>query len=357
MSDLFASSVILLGNLPAPVRQGLVRALTAVPLLRVVPGPTEPGQLAGMATRYCPTLVIVGEADLPELAALARFQTVPVLLYCEVPPLSSRMRILARWNVQDYFGPAAAGSAAAVATWQAEVVRKIRATTAAAAAPVLPAIVTMPTAQPGSVVVLGGSTGGSAAVESVLRGVLSAITCTILVAVHLPRHFTQALVERLQRATTLPVVAGETGLLLAPGQVIVAPGGYHMTVAAAPTTPWVRWQVTCTPTQDADLSADSPSVDLLMESAARTTGQPVLGVVLSGLGHDGTAGARAIRRQGGTVVVQDYASAAVYSMPESVTKAGEVDAILPLAEIGAYINRFARQSPHQRISSPQALRA
>ena len=354
MSDLLTPSVILLGNLPAPVRQLLARTLSGVPRMRVVPGPPEPGQLAGMATRHRPTLVIVGEADLPELSILARFQKVPVLLYCDTPPLHSRMSILAHWNVQDYFGPAVFEHEDEFATWQTEMVRQIKAVVGATA-PVA-AVGPMPQAPPSSVVVLGGSTGGSAAVESVLRNLLPTLTSAVLVAVHLPRHFTQALVERLQRATALPVVAGKTGMLLTPGKVIVAPGGHTMTVAAAPTTPWVRWQVVCEPTPDAGMSADSPSIDALMQSAAQKTRQPVLGVVLSGLGHDGTAGARHIRQRGGVVVVQDYASAAVYSMPNSVMKAGEVDAILPLSEIGAYINQFDRWAPHALRSSQHAIR-
>ena len=334
--------MLLLGNLPAPVRQLLRQMLSATAGLRVVPGPPEPGQLAELAARHRPALVIVGEADLPELAALARCYPVPVLLYADVPPLSSRLKILAHWHVRDYFGPAVAPAHPAFATWQAEVVRRIRAVAAPPARPAAPAVLLA--ALPTSVVVLGGSTGGSVAMEEVLRHLQPPLTCAVLVAVHLPRHFTQALVERLQRATLLPVVAGATGLPLTPGQVLVAPGGGHMSVTAGPASPWVRWQVACEPGRSAGLGTDSPSIDRLMQSAAQTTGRPTLGVVLSGLGRDGTRGARCIRQAGGEVVAQSSASAAVPSMPAAVVRAGLADAVLAPPEIGAYVQQFARRA-------------
>lgn len=347
-----ASSTVLLGNFPAPVRRRLTHLLCTAPSLQVAPVQPLRGQLARAAAQYQPALVIVAENEVSELGALAHHYSVPVLLYCTTPPLSSRMRLLARWNVQDYVGPGVPINHPDFAAWRTEVLHKIR----NVLVPGLPVRMrhATPSRLPSSIVVIGGSTGGSVAAETILRSLLPTSTAAVLVAVHLPLHFTQALVERLQRSSALPVVAGETGTVLEPGKVIVAPGGCNMLVKAAADTPWVRWQTECRPTSGTNLSADSPSIDLLMQSVVQTTSRPTLGVVLSGLGQDGTVGARYIQQYGGRVVAQDYASAAVYSMPESVIRAGLADAVLPLPGIATFINQFvsqARPGYRQTVSS------
>ncbi|MBC8085499.1 MAG: chemotaxis protein CheB, partial [Hymenobacter sp.] len=128
---------------------------------------------------------------------------------------------------------------------------------------------------------------------------------------------------------------------LEPGRIIVAPGGRNLVVRPALTGPWLSWQTDFS--AEAGPSGDEPSVDVLMRSAARTVGRNVLGVVLTGLGRDGTLGAQAIRQGGGMVLVQDEASAAVFSMPKSVIQAGWANAVLPLAELPAAIVRHAAQ--------------
>nr|WP_246559059.1 CheB methylesterase domain-containing protein [Hymenobacter piscis] len=192
---------------------------------------------------------------------------------------------------------------------------------------------------PRGIVVIGGSTGGGPAVEKVLAALPVNFPWAVLVAVHLPGHFTGSLVDRLQRATALPVTAASSGARLEAGRVLVAPGGHNLVVRPVLEGPWLGWQTDFV----SETSLDVPSVDLLMQSAARLAGRHVLGVVLTGLGRDGTAGARAIRQQGGTVIVQDQASSAVFSMPKSVIQAGQASAVVPLTDVAEYLVRHVQR--------------
>jgi two-component system chemotaxis response regulator CheB len=158
--------------------------------------------------------------------------------------------------------------------------------------------------------------------------------------VHLPASFTGSLVERIRRASALPVVEGAAGVQLQAGHVVVAPGGRNVIVRSCTTNS--GWQLDWAAEPVTGL--DEPNIDLLMRSAARTAGRNSLGVVLSGLGSDGTTGAQMIRQHGGSVVVQDKNTAAVFSMPQSVIRSGHANAVLPLADLGDYINSFALQT-------------
>jgi two-component system chemotaxis response regulator CheB len=172
----------------------------------------------------------------------------------------------------------------------------------------------------------------------------------LLIAVHLPVHFTASFVKRLQRLTRLPVKIGSIGIPLEEGQIIIAPGGQNMVVKPVQRGPWQAWHIGFS--SQAPVSFDDPSIDVLMRSAARVAGPRVLGIILTGLGNDGTLGAQAIRACGGQVIAQSKESAAVFSMPESVIRAGHANAVLPLAQIAEAINRPALLAPAARFSPP-----
>ncbi|MCC2545179.1 hypothetical protein LJY25_01870 [Hymenobacter sp. BT175] len=330
---------VLFGNLPLQVRQELTRLLHAESDLWVV-GAAGANDLSSTARRLRPDLVIVGENQLARLEQLAQHYPVPVLLYSDVPPRGEEVAQAARWGLYEHVNGVPQPTHPLFSGWRRELLRKIRAgrrVLTKVAGPIsrrMPAVVGAPIS---GVVVIGGSTGGSAAVEQLVRQLRPPLTCAVLVAVHLPGHFTDSLVDRLRRATSLPVVSGEAGTLLEAGKIIVAPGGYNMVVRPVTGSPWLAWQTEFT--SEVSPSADEPSVDLLMRSAASCFGRKALGVVLSGLGRDGTLGAEAIRLAGGTVAVQNQASAAVFSMPNSVIQAGHANVVLPLDGISEFIRR------------------
>ncbi|UOR07353.1 hypothetical protein MUN82_09695 [Hymenobacter aerilatus] len=348
MSNFSTSISVLIGNLPPLVRAELVRLLGSEPAWQVVPVQPARGTVAAIARQYRVDLVIADESGMMELAELAQIHPVPVVLYSSFSLGGARLRQATRWNVHDYFGPWVPQDSPAYVRWRLRLLQQLRAVVlqAGPAPQVLP-IARQPTSLPTGIVVLGGSTGGSAAVEKVVSQLLPS-NCAILVAVHLPALFTQTLVDRLHRVTSLPVVSGETGTSLTAGKIIVVPGGGNTSIRRGTGSPWISWQTNFV--AESNPNSTMPSIDLLMQSVVQTTGRPTLGVILSGLGNDGTEGARAIRQHGGRVVVQR--DAAVTAMPQAALHAGCADKELLLRDIADYINQFALQArPGRRLVS------
>ncbi len=333
---------MLLSGLPLALQTVLGR-LPRLGVTLEVMGVAEPLQLSARAQQLRPNVVVVSEMQLLDLDRLQRQYPVPVLLYCAGPPRPALLREAARLGVYDYLLPAPPAGPELL-EWSHQAGRKLLAARfPALLAPPLstlavPARQSAAPLPPRGVVVIGGSTGGGPAVEEILRNLPANFPWAVLVAVHLPAHFTSVLVDRLARVSRLPVAAAASGSRLRAGQVLVAPGGHHLVVRAAP-GPWLGWQTGFV----AENAPDVPSVDVLMRSVAAVVGNQVVGLVLTGLGYDGTAGARAVRQQGGVVVAQNAATATVFSMPKSVIDAGLASAVLPLSEMAAYLVRHTMQ--------------
>ncbi len=177
---------------------------------------------------------------------------------------------------------------------------------------------------------VGASTGGPRAVGDVLAGIGAATlrTVPVLVVQHMPPVFTAVFAEHLGARIGLPASEGKAGERLVPGRVYVAPGGRHMGLAGNRQEPVIRLD------DGPVVNFCRPAVDVLFMDAAAMFGGATLSVILTGMGSDGTAGARALAEAGGTVLAQDEATSTVWGMPGSVAKAGLAHGILPLPEIG-----------------------
>jgi two-component system chemotaxis response regulator CheB len=194
---------------------------------------------------------------------------------------------------------------------------------------------------PPRVLLIGASTGGPQALNSVVTqigGVLE--RAPVLITQHMPPMFTAILAEHLTRLAGRPVREAQDGEEINAGGIYIAPGGRHMKVAR-------RDGIAVIALDDGPpINFCKPSVDPLFASAAEIWGHKVLGLVLTGMGADGLAGARAIVDAGGTVVAQDEATSVVWGMPGQVAHAGLCSALLPLAEIGPKLTRlFAGERP------------
>jgi two-component system chemotaxis response regulator CheB len=176
-------------------------------------------------------------------------------------------------------------------------------------------------------VVIGASTGGPVAIQRVLTRLPASFPYPCLVAVHMPAEFTVTFAERLDQLCPLQVKLATGGDALQVGRVLIAPGGRQTLVEVRQG----RKQVRVTAGGD---QIYKPSVDLTFGSAARALGADCLAVVLTGMGSDGTEGARLLKARGSTVWSQDEASSVVYGMPYSVAKAGLTDRVLALDDIG-----------------------
>jgi two-component system, chemotaxis family, protein-glutamate methylesterase/glutaminase len=181
------------------------------------------------------------------------------------------------------------------------------------------------------VIVLGTSTGGPQAIARLLPALPGQLPVPLLIALHIPAGYTEALAARLDAASALDVREAEDGLELRPGLAILARGGTHLRVAQRGGK--VRVEVD----HKIGSSAYAPSVDILFESAAAIYGGRTLGIVLTGMGDDGLQGAGVIRRAGGTVLTESELSCVVYGMPQRVKEAGLSSAEAPLEAMAAAI--------------------
>ena len=166
------------------------------------------------------------------------------------------------------------------------------------------------------VIAIGSSTGGPSNLTHILSGLPADMPVPILIAQHLPPVFTESFAVDLDRVSPLSVVHSEGGMPVYPGVVYLARGRQHMRVRQNAGT-----QVLEISSQPVNLLY-MPSVDELFGSCAKVYGPNVLGVVMTGIGSDGTKGATQIHQAGGTILTQSQATCAVYGMPRSCDKAG-----------------------------------
>jgi two-component system, chemotaxis family, protein-glutamate methylesterase/glutaminase len=166
------------------------------------------------------------------------------------------------------------------------------------------------------IIVLGTSTGGPQAITRLLAAMPGDLPVPLLIALHIPQGYTQALAARLDTISPLEVREAEPGLVPSAGQVILARGGSHLQLVSAASGVQVALD------HRLGTAPHAPSVDLLFESAAAIYGERTLAVVLTGMGDDGTRGARAIHGAGGTVLTESELSCVVYGMPRAVKEAG-----------------------------------
>jgi len=191
------------------------------------------------------------------------------------------------------------------------------------------------------VLVVGASTGGPQAVTGLmkeLRGVMDDFP--VLITQHMPPTFTTILAEHIARVSGTPTREAVDGHEINSGNIYLAPGGKHLTVAR-------RDGIAVTQvTDDPPVNFCKPAVDPMFASAASLWGQWVLGLVLTGMGADGLQGAKSIIANGGAVIAQDEATSVVWGMPGQVAQAGLASAILPLDQIAGTITKlFAGEKP------------
>lgn len=180
------------------------------------------------------------------------------------------------------------------------------------------------------VIVIGASAGGTQAIADILAK-LPRDTPGIAIVQHMPPKFTASFAERLNNQCHLDVREAQSGDRLKPGEVLVAPGGYHMELMRAGGGYAVRVYL------DEPVNRHRPSVDVLFESTARAAGDNALGIILTGMGSDGARGLYAMKMAGAHTIAQDQKSCVVFGMPEQAIRHGAVGEIASLDRIPARI--------------------
>ncbi|WP_225333149.1 protein-glutamate methylesterase/protein-glutamine glutaminase [Halomicrobium urmianum] len=176
--------------------------------------------------------------------------------------------------------------------------------------------------------VIGSSTGGPKMVERVLSELPLAADLRILIVQHMPEGFTGRFAERIDARSDYDVDEARHGARIGGGEALVAAGDRHMRV-----TNYGSGRLRVKLTDDDPVNSVRPAVDVTMETAADVVDDPLVGVVLTGMGGDGADGVRRIRQAGGHTIAQDEATSAVYGMPRRAAETGCVDDVLPIEEI------------------------
>lgn len=189
----------------------------------------------------------------------------------------------------------------------------------------------MPQVAAFDIVVVGASTGGIHALSAMLRAIPASVTQPILVTQHLPASFMPYFAAQIALIAGRPCDVAEHHMRLRPGRIVVAPGHAHMCLTRTGDGAAIRLS------NEPAASGCMPSVDPMFASAAQVYGKRALGVVLSGMGRDGSIGARDMLQAGASVIVQDRSSSVVWGMPGAIASTGQASAILPPDDIGRLI--------------------
>ena len=178
------------------------------------------------------------------------------------------------------------------------------------------------------------STGGPRALQEVIPALPGNFPVPLLVVQHMPQGFTTSFAQRLNEMSALEVVEGADGLKPRKGMAVIAPGGYHMVVE--------KWggELVCRLSDAPPLRSVKPAADMLFLGVADVVGGSAVAAILTGMGRDGTDGAKAIRDKGGIILAESPETCVVYGMPRAAVEAGIVEEVLPLASIPAALHRW-----------------
>jgi len=183
-------------------------------------------------------------------------------------------------------------------------------------------------------VAIGASTGGPKALLTLVAGLTLPVPVFMFLVQHIHPKFTRILSRRLGDVSSVPIREAEDGAAIQPGQLYLAPGGRHLVVERVGVTTY-RTRLTDDPIRQ----GVRPSVDSLFTSVAEAFGPRAVGVVLTGMGRDGLAGARAIKTRGGVVLAESAETCVVYGMPRALAEAALADRMVPIDEMAAAIQQ------------------
>ncbi|MBU1148304.1 MAG: chemotaxis response regulator protein-glutamate methylesterase [Candidatus Omnitrophica bacterium] len=176
------------------------------------------------------------------------------------------------------------------------------------------------------VAVIGASTGGPQTLEKILYSLPVNLPIPVIIIQHMPSiFFTESLAAHLNKVTDLEVKVAENSEVLKAGKVYLAPSGSQLTLS-------LRGKEVISCLNEAASDILTPSVDVTMKSAAEVYNGGAVGIILSGMGHDGREGMEAIKEAGGKTIVQDESSL-IFGMPKAVIDAGYADRVLPVEQI------------------------
>jgi two-component system chemotaxis response regulator CheB len=343
----------------AVVRGLFTRWMASEPDFELVGSATDGAQAVARIAEMNPDVVVLdiempvmsGIEALPKL--LAARPGVRIVMASTLSHRGAAVTVRAlELGAADYIGKPESSRIGGAEAYRAELLEKLRAlgARAAGARALTPAQAPRPVAaaaksglrplppalkRPG-ILCIGASTGGPQSLREFFIALNGAWTAPIVLVQHMPPTFTAILAEQLGKASPLASVEAMHGMPLQPGRIHVAPGDHHMTirregagyVLALDQSPAVNY---C-----------RPAVDPLFRSVAELYGDRALAVVLTGMGHDGRDGARALVEQGSVVLAQDEASSVVWGMPGAVAGAGLASMLSPVSGLAQAVRNLGK---------------
>jgi two-component system chemotaxis response regulator CheB len=200
---------------------------------------------------------------------------------------------------------------------------------------------------------IGASTGGPKALLTLVAALNLPVPAFMFLVQHIHPKFTRILSRRLGDVSSVPILEAEDGAVVQPGRLYLAPGGRHLVVERVGVTTY-RTRLTNDPLR----LGVRPSVDTLFASLAEAFGARAVGVVLTGMGRDGLAGARAIKEQGGVVLAESAETCVIYGMPRALAEAALPDRMVPIGEMAAAIRQVCLEMADLSgpALSPRAVR-
>lgn len=341
----------------APLARRLIaRAFSRHPELEIA-GTAETGEQALEQLAHVRPDLVVLDLEMPGIGGLETLSKLrkthprlPVIVFSSLSDRGARATLdaMARGASDCILKPSARGEGIDATVSERLVPLALALTGRAAPPPPLPVsrdsapIVRMAPAIPIQFVVIATSTGGPLALDTLLGDLPAGFPVPLAIVQHMPPLFTRHLAERIDGKIELGVAEAAGGEPLLPGRVVIAPGGRQLGFQRQ------GLSVVTRVTDDPPENGCRPAADYTFRSAAETFGGAVLGVVLTGIGQDGTRGAGAIVKAGGRVIIQDEATSAVWGMPSSVQRAGFADLVLPLSKVAAEIRRRVAERPRVR---------
>ncbi len=184
------------------------------------------------------------------------------------------------------------------------------------------------------IIAVGSSTGGTQALSAILPA-LPKNSPGLLIVQHMPQYFTNSFAKRLNELCEMDVKEAEDGETVHSGKVLIAPGNFHMLLRRSGARYYV--QVKKGPL----VSRHRPSVDVLFKSVAKYAGKNAIGVMMTGMGRDGSKGMELMKKNGAKTIAQDKKSCIVFGMPQEAIKLGVVDQVVALEKIPAKVLELA----------------
>lgn len=330
----------------AVVRQIFTRELSRDPGIEVVGTAPDPYVARDKVVSLKPDVITL-DVEMPRMDGITFLKKlmvhfpIPVIVVSSLTPKGGDLALEAL-DAGAVDVMAKPGAAYTVGDMSTELIEKIKGAarivvTRKTAGPVTPTkIKTLAmTRTTNKIIAIGASTGGTQALTKVLTA-LPANSPGILVVQHMPEHFTRSFADRLNQLCEIEVKEAQNGDMVSPGRCLIAPGNYHMLLKRSGANYLV--EVKTGPL----VSGHRPSVDVMFKSVAMYAGRNAVGVIMTGMGADGSKGLLEMKDAGARTIAQDESSCIVYGMPKEAVALGAAEQTVHLDSIAARMLDMAK---------------